>query len=111
MAGYSSTPLPKKLGIKHYSLIAMLGVPADVRAELKDAIATCDLSGKGRRPLDFVLLFVKTQAKLKNEFSRVAQQIGAGWYVVGGVAEEGFRHTFRSQRKRSAPHWIGDRPG
>ena len=75
MAGYSSTPLPKKLGIKHYSRIAMLGVPADVKAELKDAIETCELSRKGRRALDFVLLFVNTQTKLKNEFSRVAQQL------------------------------------
>ena len=53
----------------------MLGVPADVKAELKDAIGTCELSRKGRRALDFVLLFVRSQAKLKNEFSRVAQQL------------------------------------
>src|SRR6266849_3125677 len=73
MAGYSSTPLPKKLGIKNYSRIALLGVPADVKAELKDAIATCELAHDGR--LDFVLLFVRTQAKLRNEFSRLAQQL------------------------------------
>jgi len=83
MAGYSSTPLPKKLGIKHYSRIAMLGVPADVKAELKDAIATCELAHDGRRPFDFVLLFVKTQAKLKNEFSRVRNNwrrlVCCGW--------------------------------
>ena len=35
MPGYSGTPLPKKLGIKDEFRVALLHVPADVKAELR----------------------------------------------------------------------------
>jgi hypothetical protein len=75
MAGYSGTPLPKKLGIKEQARIALLDIPSDVRAELKAAIAGCELASEGRTRLDFVLLFVKTQAELAKTFSRWARRL------------------------------------
>jgi hypothetical protein len=41
MAGYSGTPLPKKLGIKEQFHVAFLDLPSDVRAELKDSLKSC----------------------------------------------------------------------
>jgi|SRR6185369_15336313 len=73
MAGYSGTPLPKKLGIKDGFRVALVEMPADVRAELKDALAACKMVSGG--PLDFVILFVKTQAELKQKFPRFAKQL------------------------------------
>lgn len=73
MAGYSGTPLPKKLGIKGEFRVAMQNVPADVKAELKDALASCRVAKDG--PLDFVLLCVKSQAELKKEFLHFSKQL------------------------------------
>jgi hypothetical protein len=67
MPGYSGTPLPKKLGLKKDLRVALIAMPADVRDELKDALAEChtvrDLAG----PLDFVHLFTKSRTELERE--------------------------------------------
>jgi len=75
MAGYSGTPLPKKLGIKEKSRIAFVELPAGVKTELKDALSTCTLVKDGRGPIDFAMLFVKTQSELKSLFARYARQL------------------------------------
>ena len=68
MAGYSGTPLPKKLGIKERYKIALVDIPSDVKAELKEALADCEMAAGGRDPLDFILLFVRAQTELKKSF-------------------------------------------
>ena len=73
MAGYSGTPLPKKLGIRENFRVALVEMPADVRAELKEALVDCKVLRDG--PLDFAMLFVKTQAELKQQFSKIAKQL------------------------------------
>jgi hypothetical protein len=73
MAGYSGTPLPKKLGIKENFRAALMGMPVDVKAELKDSLAACELAKDG--PLDFAMVFVKKQAELKQQFSKLAKQL------------------------------------
>jgi hypothetical protein len=75
MAGYSGTPLPKKLGIKPKFRVAFVDLPAPVKAELKDALAECSVVREGRDPLDFAMVFVKTQADLKKFFGRIAKQL------------------------------------
>ena len=73
MAGYSSTPLPKKLGIKQQFRVAFLDLPGDVKAELKSALANCNVGKDG--PLDFAMIFVKTADALKKQFPRFANQL------------------------------------
>jgi hypothetical protein len=73
MAGYSGTPLPKKLGLKEQFRVTLRKVPAEVKSELKDALAVCRIVKDG--PLDFVLLCVKSQAELKAEFLRFSKQL------------------------------------
>jgi len=75
MAGYSGTPLPKKLGIKDKFRVSFVELPSDVRAELRDALRTCDVPSDVKGPLDFAMLFTKTQADLKQQFSRTAKQL------------------------------------
>ncbi|MBZ5718976.1 MAG: DUF3052 domain-containing protein [Acidobacteriia bacterium] len=72
MAGYSGTPLPKKLGIKEQFRVALLAMPVEVTAELKDALANCCAATNN---LDFAMLFVKTQSELKKQFARTAKQL------------------------------------
>src|SRR6266576_5066807 len=75
VAGYSGTPLPRKLGIKAEFRVAFVNLPADVKTELKDALSTCVLTKDGRGPIDFAMLFVKKQAELKSLFARYARQL------------------------------------
>ncbi|MGO9127784.1 MAG: DUF3052 domain-containing protein [Terriglobales bacterium] len=75
MAGYSGTPLPKKLGIKEQFQVLLLDPPIDVRAELKEALATCRVVKHGRGPLDFAMVFVNRAADLKKKFSPVAKRL------------------------------------
>lgn len=73
MAGYSGTPLPGKLGIKEGFRLAFLDLPAEVRTELKEALASCQTVKDGKPPLDFAMVFVQSQAALKKEFPRFAR--------------------------------------
>ena len=74
MAGYSGTPLPKKLGIKENLRVALVGTPSSVKSELEGALTSCVVSD-GRTPLDFVMLFVKSASELKKEFARLSKQL------------------------------------
>ena len=72
MPGYSGTPLPKKLGIKEGSRVHLANAPAEVRADLSDALAACSILQEGSS-LDFAMLFTKSRAELTREFSRLAK--------------------------------------
>ena len=73
MAGYSGTPLPKKLGIKQQFRVALFDAPADVKDELKSSLANCVVEKGG--PLDFAMIFVKSADALKKQFARHAKQL------------------------------------
>jgi len=74
MAGYSGTPLVKKLGIKEGANILFVNAPKNFVHQL-DLPTGITISGKSKRPLDFVLLFVKTIREMENEFSRYAARL------------------------------------
>ena len=73
MAGYSGTPLPQKLGIKEQFRVALFDLPAEVKAELKSALASCRVGKDG--PSDFAMIFVKTASELKKQFPQFAKQM------------------------------------
>jgi hypothetical protein len=55
--------------------VTFVGLPADVEAELGDALAGCAVVKDGRAPLDFAMVFAKTQAELKSGFVRLAKRL------------------------------------
>lgn len=71
-AGYSGTPLPKKLGIKADGRSLLVGSPKDVAEELGLARSALPPSAQN---LDFVLLFTKTEADLKKHFANLAAKL------------------------------------
>jgi hypothetical protein len=73
VAGYSGTPLPKKLGIKEGFRVAFLDLPLEMKADLKDTLASCQIAKDGKAPLDFAMVFAKKQSDLKKEFPRFAR--------------------------------------
>jgi DUF3052 family protein len=78
MPGYSGTPLPKKLGIKAGFRVRLVNAPADVRAELRGALAECvDIDVKRGDALDFAMVFTKSRAELARVFSRMAKALSS----------------------------------
>src|SRR6266853_3987436 len=76
MAGYSGTPLVKKLGIKPGSNLIFVNAPADYAAEL-DIPADVIANSRSRKPLDFAQLFVKNENELRRKFSEYAKRLDA----------------------------------
>jgi hypothetical protein len=75
MAGYSGTPLPRKLGLQPNFRTLLEAMPADVRADLKDSLSACELVKQARGPLDFVMLFVKSEVELQARIATLARQL------------------------------------
>jgi hypothetical protein len=71
MPGYSGTPLPKKLGIKSGFRVRLASAPEEVRAELRAALAECEMKAGGL--LDFAMIFTKSRVELAKKFSRMAK--------------------------------------
>lgn len=74
MAGYSGTPLVKKLGIKEGFNILIVHAPKDFDTQL-DVPEGVTVSVKARKPYDFVLFFTKSQHELEKEFSRYSANL------------------------------------
>jgi len=75
MAGYSGTPLPKKLGIKSGFRVYFVAVPSEVIAELKPALAGCDLVRDQKSQLDFGHVFSRSKTNLTKEFQRIEKRL------------------------------------
>jgi hypothetical protein len=71
MPGYSGTPLPKKLGLKEKLRVTFVGLPEEVRFELREALARCEMVRDGSGQVDFAMVFTRKQADLKAEFGRL----------------------------------------
>jgi hypothetical protein len=76
MAGYSGTPLVKKLGIKPGFNIAFVNAPSGFANEL-DLPSDVRINSRSRQPLDFAQLFVKSEKELERKFSEYAQRLNA----------------------------------
>ena len=68
MAGYSGTPLLKKLGIKPGQRITLLGGPPGYRKTLGALPDKVNCAEQLAEKLDFIQLFATTQADLKRRF-------------------------------------------
>jgi len=76
MAGYSGTPLAKKLGLKDGFRVYLVNPPNEFERELELPEDLRIIPAKVR-PLDLVLLFTKSEAKLRKEFPALAHKLRA----------------------------------
>jgi Protein of unknown function (DUF3052) len=74
-AGYSGTPLVKKLGFKEDFRAALVGAPDDFADELIDLPAGVEFVARTSGPLDLVVLFVEGQADLLKSFAKLAARL------------------------------------
>jgi hypothetical protein len=84
MAGYSGTPLPKKLGIKEKYRVALVNAPADFAAILGDLPAGTEVVKHARAPLDVIVFFTKSESELWKHFGELAAKLApAGGLWIG----------------------------
>jgi len=83
MAGYSGTPLPKKLGIRAGERARLIGAPKDFEQTLGSLPDGARLTRRaGKTPANVVLLFCKELATLEKQFVAATRQVskdGSFW--------------------------------
>jgi hypothetical protein len=70
MAGYSGTPLPRKLGVREGSRVALLHAPPDFASSLGALPAGAQLAPAARAATDVIVLFATTHAQLSADLAR-----------------------------------------
>jgi hypothetical protein len=84
VAGYSGTPLAKKLGIKEGHRVAFAAAPADFEVTLGDLPASVDVRARLRGPLDVIVFFTRRRAELERRLPalRRAMDPAAGLWIA-----------------------------
>jgi len=84
-AGYSGTPLAKKLGIKEGYLVATMGAPAHFNALLEPLPSGVRVGSglRGNRLFDVLIVFARTHGELADRFERASERMqpAAGLWV------------------------------
>jgi GTPase Era involved in 16S rRNA processing len=75
MAGYSGTPLVKKLGIKDEARLVFVDAPPGFHQELGTLPTGALLLNQLAADLDFALYFVKSEKDLHKNFRRIAAKL------------------------------------
>jgi hypothetical protein len=94
-AGYSGTPLPRKLGIRESSRLLLVDAPADFAATLGDLPPGVELVEAGAGAVDVAILFAVGAATVRARFADLAASLepaGGLWIAwpkrSSGVATE-----------------------
>ena len=82
LAGYSGTPLPKKLGIKVGSVVALVAAPDDFRETLGELPEGAAVHDRLRRSCDLIVWFNRSRKELDRGIAKMAAAIfekGSMW--------------------------------
>jgi hypothetical protein len=84
MAGYSGTPLVKKLGIKEGHRVAFPSTPDGFAALLGDLPAGVTVKGRASGPLDVIVFFTKSRAELERRLPALRRALvpAAGLWIA-----------------------------
>jgi hypothetical protein len=95
MAGYSGTPLPKKLGIKEGTRLALLASPKGFKGKLAPLPPDVEIRTQARGKLDVILFFATRRRELERRFPVMARALmpaGGLWVAwpkkASGVATD-----------------------
>jgi hypothetical protein len=84
MAGYSGTPLTKKLGIKDGHRVAFPGAPEDFTGLLGELPEGVSVKSRATGPLDVIVFFTKRRSELERRLPalRRAMDPAAGLWIA-----------------------------
>lgn len=80
-AGYSGTPLWKKLGIREGATVLTVNAPANYAALLSSLPSNVSFVEKIVPPVDFVHLFVTTKAELATQLPKLFGELASGGVI------------------------------
>jgi hypothetical protein len=84
VAGYSGTPLAKKLGLKDGFRIAFINAPPGFEGTLEGMPTDVNIMPSPRAPMDLIVLFVRSTRELRHAFARHARTLApAGMLWIG----------------------------
>jgi hypothetical protein len=83
-AGYSGTPLPKKLGIKPGSRLGLLGAPPGFSSVLGELPPDVTVVERARAPLDVIVAFFTSRASVERRLPLLqrAMSPSAGLWIA-----------------------------
>ena len=84
MAGYSGTPLAKKLGIKEGHRIAFASAPAGFQGLIGDLPGDVTVKSRAIGPLDVIVFFTKSRAELERRLPALGRAMdpAAGLWIA-----------------------------
>jgi hypothetical protein len=94
LAGYSGTPLPKKLDIRAGSVVVLAGAPAGFEETLGPLPEDVRLVRRNRGRRDLTIWFVRSRAELERGVEAMTEHAGGGglWIAwpkkAGGIASD-----------------------
>ena len=94
-AGYSGTPLPRKLGVAAGARVAVLGAPADFADRLPDAVVRTRLAGS----FEVIVLFARSRAQLDRRLAGGAGRARSGRRALARLAQAQLGRRDRSRRR------------
>ncbi|MGE0129963.1 MAG: hypothetical protein AB7U82_17915 [Blastocatellales bacterium] len=77
LAGYSGTPLPKKLGIKPKTIVALVGAPKDFEKTLGELPEGVKLKKQVGKQCDLIIWFIRMRAELYDRIKEMGELTGA----------------------------------
>ncbi len=81
-AGYSGTPLPRKLGIKAQARVALIGAPYDFDEVLGELPPGVSVRRRARGTFDVIVVFVQKRSELERRLpvlEKALDQAGGLW--------------------------------
>ncbi len=94
LAGYSGTPLPKKLGIKPNSIVALINAPKDFETTLGELPEGVKFVKQAKGTPELILWFIRMRIELEDRINRMRELTGNGaiWLIwpkqASGVASD-----------------------
>src|SRR5262245_5846955 len=101
LAGYSGTPLPKKLGVKPNSTVALVGAPKDFEKALGELPEGVKLKKRADGACDLIIWFVRMRAELYDRIKEMGELTGPGglWIAwpkqASGIASDMTQNVVR----------------
>ena len=80
-AGYSGTPLAKKLSLKDGMRVWWDGMPDGVRDEIGEQVLTLQLLAKPEAPIDAAHLFVTSRADMKTKLEELRPVLAPSGFI------------------------------
>ena len=102
MAGYSGTPLVKKLGIKPASSLALIGAPTNFPRQLVGLSRDVKVTTRARGAADLVVWFVTSRRALDARIASIQALMQSGLWIAWPKKTSGMKSDLSEDQVRAA---------